>query len=506
MKIKVHRFSPQLLSMESIKNLKLRYQDLFDPTFAIHANRELNMSNIKMVGFDMDYTLAVYKKLPMESLQYDLARDYLIRKLNYPHSLSTYSFDPNLLIRGLVVDKLLGNILKLDDQNHVWRGMHCRRQLSKEQLTNLYGIKRIKVGDDRYYSLDTFFSIPEACLLVDSISCFYKLGKQNILEDRFTHTKNKILNFHAIFSDIRKAMDTIHSDESLKKVIAKDIKTYIVQDPEIYVVLKKLHSNGKKLFLLTNSALNYTNLVLDYVFDCQNSKTQPWKDLFDVIIVDANKPAFFTAKNSFAKLSEKLYRGGNIDDFHRMLNVRGAQVLYVGDHIYGDILRSKKNSLWRTCLIIKELGFDIKTAKKHIAKFKLLKQINIEQLQADQQLMRMRTLLGMLQSRLAQKDYLALKKDLVPFFKTIKSQIKYLTNKLQKLNIKHAQTNRALEDKFHKAWGRLFKEDLELSRFGAQVRQYACVYTDNIKNFLHYGTNHTFFTKKERMTHEIDIE
>jgi hypothetical protein len=38
-----------------------------------------------------------------------------------------------------------------------------------------------------------------------------------------------------------------------------------------------------------------------------------------------------------------VFQGGNYVDLHQMLGVRaGSEVLYVGDHIYGDILRSKK--------------------------------------------------------------------------------------------------------------------------------------------------------------------
>ena len=34
-------------------------------------------------------------------------------------------------------------------------------------------------------------------------------------------------------------------------------------------------------------------------------------------------------------------------------------MLYVGDHIYGDILRSRKSSLWRTCMIVGELEAEL---------------------------------------------------------------------------------------------------------------------------------------------------
>src|SRR5262249_18008343 len=55
----------------------------------------------------------------------------------------------------------------------------------------------------------------------------------------------------------------------------------------------------------------------------------------------------------------KIYEGGNLQDFERALGVTGDEILYVGDHIYGDILRSKKDSAWRTAMIMQELATEI---------------------------------------------------------------------------------------------------------------------------------------------------
>jgi hypothetical protein len=43
-----------------------------------------------------------------------------------------------------------------------------------------------------------------------------------------------------------------------------------------------------------------------------------------------------------------------------MTGIGGEKVLYVGDHIYGDILRSRKASLWRTCMVVQELEDEIR--------------------------------------------------------------------------------------------------------------------------------------------------
>ncbi len=56
----------------------------------------------------------------------------------------------------------------------------------------------------------------------------------------------------------------------------------------------------------------------------------------------------------------RVFQGGTYTDLHGMLGVRsGADVLYVGDHIYGDIVKSKKSLGWRTMLVIPELESEL---------------------------------------------------------------------------------------------------------------------------------------------------
>ena len=55
----------------------------------------------------------------------------------------------------------------------------------------------------------------------------------------------------------------------------------------------------------------------------------------------------------------KIYEGGNLARVRARLGVTGDRILYVGDHIYGDILRSKKESSWRTAMIIQEMEAEV---------------------------------------------------------------------------------------------------------------------------------------------------
>jgi 5'-nucleotidase len=85
-----------------------------------------------------------------------------------------------------------------------------------------------------------------------------------------------------------------------------------------------------------------------------------FRHFFDVIVVAAAKPGFFQERRPLLvraprrtscappglplERGDRIYEGGNLHDLERLLGVTGDRILYVGDHIYGDILRSKKES------------------------------------------------------------------------------------------------------------------------------------------------------------------
>lgn len=55
---------------------------------------------------------------------------------------------------------------------------------------------------------------------------------------------------------------------------------------------------------------------------------------------------------------------GSSDIVCDLLNVKGKDILYVGDHIYGDILKSKKRQGWRTFLVVPELTKELQVWEK----------------------------------------------------------------------------------------------------------------------------------------------
>lgn len=101
-----------------------------------------------------------------------------------------------------------------------------------------------------------------------------------------------------------------------------------------------------------------------------------WNSYFDIAVVDAHKPLWFAEGTVFREVNMQtgahhigihtgplrngvVYSGGSCDSFRRLVKARGKDVLYIGDHIFGDVLRSKKSRGWRTFLVIPELTHEL---------------------------------------------------------------------------------------------------------------------------------------------------
>ena len=85
---------------------------------------------------------------------------------------------------------------------------------------------------------------------------------------------------------------------------------------------------------------------------------QTGEHILDAVVVGANKPNFWSGDEPLVKLNDRgiatrrgvktiekggLFMGGNAEEFEKAFGYAGDQILYVGDHLYGDIVRSKRN-------------------------------------------------------------------------------------------------------------------------------------------------------------------
>lgn len=64
------------------------------------VNRSLHLEKIKFFGFDMDYTLAVYKSPAQEKLAFELIKKRIVA-IGYPGEIEQFEYDATFPIRSV---------------------------------------------------------------------------------------------------------------------------------------------------------------------------------------------------------------------------------------------------------------------------------------------------------------------------------------------------------------------------------------------------------------------
>lgn len=487
----------------------------------IFCNRSLNMKNIVAVGFDMDYTLAQYKPETFESLAYEGTLKKLVFDLGYPQELLQWAFDWSYMVRGLVLDKKRGNILKMDRHKYVKVAYHGFREMSKEDKVATYGNTLLQDSFDEpdYALIDTLFSLAETYLFAQLVD-FKDNNPGKIPQD-----------YSRIYKDVRAAVDMCHRDGTLKQMVAQDPKKYITEDVAIIPMLQMLRESGRAVFLVTNSLWDYTNVVMNFLCgpkapDACTAGTFEWLDYFDVVITGSAKPGFFHDENranifevepksgmlintdngtpmalvggttirlptKSSKENCRVYQGGNVGHLHKLLNVESSsQVLYVGDHIYGDILRSKKVLGWRTMLVVPELEREIELLWELKDTRKQLLSLRNDRDHVENEIHRLKW------SLMSQGEGDAA---MVP------SELNELESQREKVRLAHQHAQREYHQKFHKVWGQLMKTGYQNSRFAHQVERFACLYTSHVTNLSLYSPGKYYRPSEDFMPHDFGI-
>ena len=468
----------------------------------IYVNRNLRLDKIDMVGFDMDYTLALYNQARIEELSMRATLEKLVSAKGYPQAIRSLAYDPMLAVRGLVVDRINGHIFKPDRYGFPGRARHGLSNLDRTLVGELYQRERTRLSTPRYAWIDSLFALPEAVLyavLVDYFDRYDPPGKPD---------------YGTLWAHIRECIDLAHRDGSIKAIVSAQLESYIVRDEWLAETLHKFRSSGKRLFLLTNSAWDYTSQVMSYLLDGAHSIDQSypsWRHYFDVVVVSAGKPEFFTEDRPFVELDAqgeptaksgdgpfqrgRVYAGGNIKAFQERARASGDRVLFVGDHIYGDMLRSRKSSNWRTAMVLQELEHEVTTHDSLNAELARLDRLDAELIHLDSELNERQSALRALQKMADSTSHAADKR-------AIKDAIEKLRRELKLTAAQHRAVETSVDDGFNPYWGPMFREGYEISKFGEQVEAYACVYTSRVSNFRFYSPMQYFRGPRDRMPHE----
>lgn len=441
----------------------------------IYVNRTLNMRSIRAVGFDMDYTLVHYRVEEWERRAYEHARGHLAAR-GWP--VADLSFDQEMVTLGLVIDLELGNVVKASRFGYVTRAQHGLQILPFDRQRDTYARVLVDLREPRWVFLNTLFSLSEATLYCQCVELLDagKLGPS--------------MGYRELYEIVRKAVDATHMEGALKATIASNPEPFVELDPDLGLTLLDLKHAGKKLLLITNSEWSYTRSMMSYALDPYLPDEMTWRDVFDLVVVSARKPDFFTGTSALFRvvsddgmlrpaldgMSEGgAFLGGNARQVERDLGLMPEDILYIGDHLYADVHVSKDMLRWRTGLVLRELEREVQALEEFAGSQGELSTLMAAKEQLEHAVSRAR-----LEEQRATTGYAPAAMDAA----TARRAVQDLRSRLLDLDRRIADLAQRAGSLGNARWGLLMRAGIDKSYLARQVERYADIYTSRVSNFL----------------------
>ena len=444
----------------------------------LFCNRTLNLRSIKAIGYDMDYTLVHYHVHEWEGRAYAHLRQRL-EAHGWP--VGDLEFDSQSVIRGLVLDKRLGNLVKPNRFGYIKQASHGTAPMPQEKLREVYGRTLVDLADTtRWMFVNTLFEISEGCMyaqLVDLLDA----GKLP-----------EVLGYEELYRRVRHTLDRAHLEGQLKAEILARPDLYVDLDPDLPMALLDQRESGKKLLLITNSEWSYTQAMMTYAFDPFLPQGVRWRDLFSLIVVSSRKPSFFSNANPLYEVVSDdgllrpcndnlqeghIYYGGSAEKVEKSLGLDGDQIAYVGDHMLSDVHVSKKLQQWRTVAILRELEEEILAVQSWQPQQQRLSELMAEKERLEHAFSQLRNL----RQRQRSAHYAAVPDELAPRLPEVlghlREQLVEVDATIAPLVAESGALNNA-------RWGLMMRTGNDKSLFARMVESHADVYTSRVANLL----------------------
>lgn len=275
----------------------------------------------------------------------------------------------------MVLDTIKGNILKLGVDGIILRASHGTQQLTRKEITDYYGEQQIwpkfsnlKENPIQHSNIfrvfENYFDLPVMVIcarIIDTID--KKFGKPK----EYSFWPDIISSLRIIFNPSSFKIDKQEQYfYNLKRDISKFVKP---STQKIINWIKSMKETQQTVFLLTNSDIDYTNLLMNYAVG------EHWPEMFDMVVCAAGKPGFFKSEEPLVKFHEldgekevcpvqelqenKMYSKGNHKDLtiflQKQTNQDKPKVLYFGDSIRSDMYPSVVFGDWNVVTVLEEM-------------------------------------------------------------------------------------------------------------------------------------------------------
>eukprot|EP00566_Odontella_aurita_P005369 CAMPEP_0113553596 /NCGR_PEP_ID=MMETSP0015_2-20120614/15700_1 /TAXON_ID=2838 /ORGANISM="Odontella" /LENGTH=643 /DNA_ID=CAMNT_0000454681 /DNA_START=219 /DNA_END=2150 /DNA_ORIENTATION=- /assembly_acc=CAM_ASM_000160 len=469
----------------------------------VFANSYINLGRVETIGFDYDYTLVTYRPELLE-LIYDMALKRLVNDKQYPVEMlhADMAFDPHFSIRGLAVDRETGWICHLSYTHKVAVAWEGRNKVKRNRLFEEYSGKRALRPDERKSRLKPLndrFSMAECCLIAD-VAQFFK-------DRNIPFCPRNAVN------DVLKAIGETHISGDFHRMVAEHPEKYFNESPHLKTVLESLKASGKRLIFVSNSPFWYVDAGMSYVVGPN------WRNAWDVVIVSAGKPAFYTENSrpfrevsaktgriKFKKITElepgEVYTEGCLRELTKCLprwhddadvsagelgydtqsqnlgassNLASPNVLYIGDSLFADLVDAKREYGWTTAAVTPEVGYEMEAQSK--TRFVLSERtINL-----------LLNCLRMVQAELGNGPRSA--DDIA-----VMDAVENLVSKWR-----DEQT-----DMLKNPFGSVFRARFQPSLFAHSLKRYCDLYMSSVSALRHYSPQHRFYPDDARLlSHEV---
>ena len=172
----------------------------------------------------------------------------------------------------------------------------------------------------------------------------------------------------------------------------------------------------------------------------------------------------------------RVYVGGDAQLVESSLGLSGAEILYLGDHLFGDVHVSKEMLRWRTGLILREMESEILAMEKARDVDAQLRELMVRKTELDSRLAQLRLARQRAQHRYGPEP------EARPA--ELETSIRSLAEESQELDAKISPMAKAAGTMGNPTWGPLMRGGNDKSLFARQVERYADIYTSRVSNFL----------------------